>query len=170
MSSGCRYMHWHVLSERHCLPLSNAGRLREKKEHTEMPRLDEEQLWPLLSHSGASSPFTPPHENGEVSLETWLDGLVIRAPSERSPHTCSNGTHHGLDGEVEGVVPSTYDKDHTQGLRMDIEVIVLGLASLCHRLILNPSRKLLNCGIEFLQHVSHLLVVGVPFILGRGST
>lgn len=174
MSSCCGYMHWHVLSEWHCLPLSNAGRLGEKKEHTERcPGWIRKLLWPLLSHSGESSPFTPPHKYGEASLENWLASLVITTPitvpPEWSPRTCSNGTHHGLDGEVEGVVPSTDDKDHTQGLRVDIEVILPGLASLCHGLVLSPNWELLNRVIKFLQHMNHLLIVGSPFILERRS-
>lgn len=84
--------------------------------------------------------------------------------------TCSNGTHHGLNGEIEGIVPGANDEDHAHGLRVDVAFILLGLGSLLHRLIQNPLRELLECVLDLLQAIYQFLVVRIPFVLwGEGS-
>lgn len=82
--------------------------------------------------------------------------------------TCSDGAHHGLHGEVEGVVPGADDEDHAQRLRVDVALILLGLGRLLRGLVQNPLGELLDYVLDLLQAVNQLLVVRVPLVL-RGE-
>ena len=86
----------------------------------------------------------------------------------RAHSTCSDGAHHGLDGQVEGVVPGADDEDHTQGLRVDVGLILLGVGGLLHRLVSSPLREFPDHVVDLLQDIHNLLIVGSPFVLERG--
>lgn len=86
------------------------------------------------------------------------------SPSPR-PRTCSDGAHHGLHREVEGVVPGADDEHHAQRLRVDVALVLLGLGRLLHVLVHNPLREILDGVVDLLQAIHQLVVVRVPLVL-----
>lgn len=79
--------------------------------------------------------------------------------------TCSNGSYQWLNGENEGVVPSSYNQYNSQGLWLDIGLVQHGEQVPLGWCSSNPFRQLLQHQINFPKNGNDFLTVRIKFTL-----
>lgn len=73
------HTHWHMLSGGvPAAPQQCWETRKEERTLREMPRLESEQLWPLLSHTnGESLPPCPPRPYRYIERSSWRPGYMV---------------------------------------------------------------------------------------------